>query len=77
MNNDNPNLFGQLVLLMAAMSGQFIIGGDLQPELDKSTGVDASNSQTRKELLQCMKEFNLVDVWRVKQVNLQTVLSIQ
>ena len=67
-NVDRPSFFRGLFLSMAALPGDLIIGGDfnctLQPEIDKSTGTDTSHNQTRKELLQCMKEFNLIDIWR-------------
>ena len=65
-NTDNPTFFRQLFLMLAALPGQIIIGGDfnctLQPELDISTSADTSHPLTRKELLQCIKDFNLVDV---------------
>ncbi len=66
-NDDNSTFLRQLFLLLAASPGHFIIGVDfsyaLQPELDRSKMIDTSHPQTRKELLQCMKD-NLVDVWR-------------
>ena len=61
--------------MLAPLPGQNIIGGDfnctLQPELDRSTGVDTAHPLTRK-LLQCIKDFNLVDVWRNKYSNQRT-----
>lgn len=68
LNGDNPSFFQNLFLSLADLSGNFIIGGDfnctLQPDIDRSTGLDSSQTQTRKELLQSIKELNLVDVWR-------------
>ena len=43
-NDDNPSFFRNLFLSLADLSGSFIIGGDfnctLQPEIDRSTGID-------------------------------------
>ena len=51
-NDDNPSFFRNLFLSLADLSGSFIIGGDfnctLQPEIDRSTGIDTSHAQTRK-----------------------------
>lgn len=47
-NDDNPSFFRNLFLSLADMPGSFII----------------THAQTRKELLQYIKEFNLIDVWR-------------
>ncbi len=67
-NEDNPSFFRHLFLSLAALLGCFIIGGDfncaLQPDIDRSTGIDTSHNQTRKELLQCIEEFHLIDIWR-------------
>lgn len=67
-NDDNPSFFRHLFLSLAALPGNFVIGGAfncvLQPGLDRSTGSDTSHNQTRKDLLQYIKEFNLVDIWR-------------
>lgn len=64
-NGDNPSFLQNLFLSLADLSGNFIIGGDfnctLQPDIDRSTGLDSSHTQTRKELLQSIKELNLVD----------------
>lgn len=32
--------------------------------MDRSTGIDASHAQTRKEIFHFIKEFNLIDIWR-------------
>ena len=75
-NDDNPSFFRNLFLSLADLSGSFIIGGDfnctLQPEIDRSTGIDTSHAQTRKELLQYIKEFNLTDIWRRDYPNQST-----
>lgn len=67
-NDDNPSFFRHLILTLAELPGSYIIGGDfncaLQPEIDRSTGTDASHNQTRRELLQFINDFNLIDVWR-------------
>ncbi len=67
-NEDNPSFFRHLFLSLAALPGCFIIGGDsncaLQPDIDRSTGIDTSHNQTRKELLQYIEEFHLIDIWR-------------
>ena len=78
-NVDNPSFFRNLFFFsLADLSGCFIIGGDLnctlQPEIDRSTGIDISHAQTRKELLQYIKECNLTDVWRKDYPNQSTFL---
>lgn len=75
-NKDDPAFFRHLFLSLAALPGHLVIGGDfnraLQSELDRSTGIDTSHPQARKELLQCMKDFNLIDVWRNMHPSKQT-----
>uniref|UniRef100_A0A8C6PR15 exodeoxyribonuclease III n=1 Tax=Nothobranchius furzeri TaxID=105023 RepID=A0A8C6PR15_NOTFU len=75
-NNDNPEFFRQLFMTLATLLGHFIIGGDfnctLQPNLDRSTGIDMSHSNIRKEILQLIKDFNLVDIWRSKNLTQQS-----
>ena len=67
-NDDNPSFFRHLFLTLAELPGSYIVGGDwncvLQPEKDRSTGIDASHKQTRKEIFNFIKEFNLIDIWR-------------
>lgn len=68
-NDDNPSFFFRnLFLSMADLPGSCIIGGDfnctLQSETDRSTGIDTSHTQTRKELLQFIRVLNLIDIWR-------------
>lgn len=72
-NEDNPSFFKHLFLSLATLPGNLIMGGDfncaLQPGMDRATGIDASHNQTRKELLQYIKEFNLTDIWRENHPN--------
>lgn len=67
-NDDNPSFFRNLFLILAPLPGHFIIGGDfnctLYPHIDKSAGVDTAHKQSRKEILQSMSDYNLIDVWR-------------
>ena len=52
-NDDNPSFFENVFLLLATLPGKIILAGDLNcaldPKLDRSTGIDASHSQTRKK----------------------------
>lgn len=67
-NEDNPAFFEDLFLLIASLPGTVIIAGDfnctLDPELDRSSGLDSSHSQGRKKIRQAMKDLNLCDPWR-------------
>lgn len=67
-NEDNPSFFRQLFLDLATLPGTFITAGDfnltLQPDIDRSTGIDISHHWTRKELLHYIKELSLIDTWR-------------
>lgn len=66
--DDNPKFFENLLLLISSLSGKIVIAGDfnctMDPEMDRSTGVDSSHIQSRKTLLQYMKGLNLCDPWR-------------
>lgn len=54
--------------MIASLPGTVIIAGDfnctLDPELDRSSGLDSSHSQGRKKIRQAMKDLNLCDPWR-------------
>lgn len=67
-NEDNPKFFENLFLLISSLSGKALIAGDfnctLDPKLDRSIGVDSSHIQSRKKLLQYVKDLNLCDPWR-------------
>lgn len=67
-NDDNPKFFENLFLLISSLPGKILIAGDfnctLDPKLDRSTGVDSSHIQSRKKLLQYIKDLNLCDPWR-------------
>ena len=67
-NDDNPEFFENLFLLISSLPGKALIAGDfnctLDPKLDRSTGVDSSHTQSRKKLLQYIKDLNLCDPWR-------------
>lgn len=55
-------------LLVASLQGQHIIARDmnctLDPEMDRSTGVDNSHLCSRKMIQHFMRELNLLDIWR-------------
>lgn len=55
------------------MEGFIIIGGDfnctLDPILDRSTQVDTTHIQTRKTLIDYMKDLKLTEVWRILNPN--------
>lgn len=67
-NDDNPKFFEDLFLLISSLPGKALIAGDfnctLDPELDRSSGVDSSHTQSRKKLLQYIQDLNLCDPWR-------------
>ena len=58
----------KLFLLISSLPQQALIAGDfnctLDPKLNWSTGVDSSHIQSRKKLLQYVKDLNLCDPWR-------------
>lgn len=67
-NNDDPNFFHNLFLTMSSLSGSYIMAGyfnsTLNPELDRSSGIDTSHSKSRQNIQYFMKELNLRDIWR-------------
>ena len=60
--------FFSLFLTLSTLQGTYIIGGDFNctfvPTKDRSTNLDSTRIQTRKILLQCCKDRNLLEVWR-------------
>lgn len=67
-NVDDPTFFDNLFLTLAALPGNFIIGGDFNVTLDllkdKSTGSDTSHTRARRSILNFMKDLNLSEIWR-------------
>ena len=68
-NNDDPNFYNNVFLLISSLQGAIIIGGDfnctLDPKLDRSSGIDLTHARSRKTIHQFMQELNLIDIWRV------------
>ena len=67
-NNDCPQFFENLFILLASLPGKLIIGGDfnctIAPHLDRSSGIDTAHTQSRRMLHYFIKEQNLCDPWR-------------
>ncbi len=72
-NDDNPSFFENLFLLMANLPGKIILAGDFNCTLDLklvcSSGMDISHYQTRKKILQYIKDLNLCNPWRTQNPN--------
>lgn len=68
LNDDNTKFYENLFLLIYSFPGKNLIAGDfnctLDPKLDRSTGLNSSHIQSRKKLLQYVKDLNLCDPWR-------------
>ena len=62
------NFFTDLFLALSSLLGAYIIAGDwnctLDPVMDRFTCVDQTHNKSRAIIIQLMKEFNLIDVWR-------------
>lgn len=58
-NADEPNFFNYLLLTLSPIQDNLIVGGDfnctLHPNLDRSTGIDASHLRTRNIINQYIK----------------------
>ncbi len=69
-NNDDPNFYNNVFLLISSLQGAIIIGGDfnctLDPKLDRSSGIDPTHARSRKIIHQFMQDLNLIDIWRVE-----------
>lgn len=67
-NTDDPKFFHNLFLTVSSLSGSYIIAGDfnctLNPELDRSSGIDLSHPKSRQTIQHFMKELDLRDIWR-------------
>lgn len=67
-NIDDPKFFHNLFLTVSSLSGSYIIAGDfnctLNPELDRSSGIDNSHSKGRQPIQHFLKEHNMTDIWR-------------
>lgn len=67
-NIDDPKFFHNLFLTISSLAGSYIISGDfnctLNPELDRSSGVDNSHTKSRQTIQHFMEELNLIDIWR-------------
>lgn len=67
-NIDDPKFFHNLFLTVSCLSGSLIIAGDfnctLNPELDRSSGIDLSHPKSRQTIQHFMKELDLRDIWR-------------
>lgn len=74
-NDDNPKFFENQFLLISSLRGKILIAGDFKctvdPKMDRSTGVDSSHIQSRKKLLQYIKDLNLCDPWRLNPSKLE------
>ena len=72
-NTDEPKFFQNLFLTIASLPGACIMAGDfnctLDPQKDKSSGVDQSHSRSRGVIHHFMKEMSLIDVWREDNPN--------
>ncbi len=67
-NTDDLKFIHNLFLTLSSLSGSYITAGDfnctLNPELDRSSGIDNSHSKSRQTIQHLMKELNLTDIWR-------------
>ena len=67
-NSDEPKFFQNLFLTVASLTVSCIMAGDfnctLDPQKDRSSGVDQSHLRSRGVIHHFMKEMNLIDVWR-------------
>lgn len=72
-NADEPNFFQNISLTIASLSGACIMAGDfnctLDPQEDKSSGVDQSHPRSRGVIHHFMKEISLIDVFREDNPN--------
>uniref|UniRef100_A0A3Q3BAI7 Reverse transcriptase domain-containing protein n=1 Tax=Kryptolebias marmoratus TaxID=37003 RepID=A0A3Q3BAI7_KRYMA len=69
-NIDDPDFYNNLFLSITAFHGDVIFGGDfnctLDPNLDRSSGLDLSHPKSRRVIQHFMSELNLRDIWRVQ-----------
>lgn len=72
-NIDDPKFFQKLFLTIASLPGACIMPGDfnctLNPQCDKSSGVDQSHPRSRDVIHHFMKEMNPIDIWREDNPN--------
>lgn len=73
LNENNSTFFERLFLTVSALEGLYIIWGDfncaLNPVLDRSTQVDTTHVQTRKTLINYIKDLRLIEIWRKQNPN--------
>lgn len=67
-NIDDPKFFHNLFLTISSLAGSCVIAGNfnctLNPELDRSSGIDNSHNKSRQTIEHFMEELNLTDIWR-------------
>lgn len=67
-NIDDPKFFHNLFLTISSLAGSCVIAGNfnctLNPELDRSSGIDNSHNKSRQTIQHFMEELNLTDIWR-------------
>ena len=68
MGYDDPLFFNNLIMKLATIEGQCVVGGDfnlvLNPLLDRSSPKTTSLSKAATALNQGMKDIGIIDVWR-------------
>lgn len=74
-NVDDSSFYNDLFLTLSTLSGLHMIAGDfnctLNPEIDRSTGVDNSHNNCRATIHRFMRDFNLLDIWRERNPNIR------
>jgi len=72
-NYDDPLFFNNLIMKLATIGGQCVVGGDfnlvLNPLLDRSLPKTSSLSKAATALNQGMKDIGIIDVWRNRNPN--------
>lgn len=74
-NVDDSNFYNDLFLTLSTLPGLHMIAGDfnctLNPEMDRSTGVDNSHNNCRATIHRFMRDLNLLDIWRERKPNIR------